>query len=880
MEKEKAAKAFQENMKSANREALLLLLAEKKKLLAEKLSEEEKIKEQLHNLEMKEQEAFVVASSDSSLEVDDPLQQEISSRASMVKALLENLTNHKETILKLTSSTPDEFDKLFTTASLESNQAGGAETWINTLISEAEKSCSQQETIILQLKSKELTLKALFAVSKLVMDGQYAGEPLAKEIDKLKELNVLKSIYAEAIETEKSKEKKILDIIKTAFKRDFGLVILAKILNVDVKNLTENLESLSGQLSTQEALVQKQITWHQTTISSNKLFNEHRSQLNNIKQATADIVLLGKSIEKHTQERKDEIKKAIATLMDALKLLKKDMTDLSAEIGILEKIEKLISGNQNLNELLNSDRKDLDNKCTEAENQFSTLIQELAELKKLIESSTNVDNYLPSITAISFLQETAGERIVKMKVARFNEEFNSIAEALESLPQSHFDSVLSLKQLLEKFNLQSESIISAFTTIGLLRNNLAKLSKKDENSCSVIPEVDSELQLTRTNLYDLLLQKTQAILEGYREELDLKTQHLKIIFDETRVNYEHHDLELKKLETYLSASRNSELSDLKVVLEKLQPASKESLNILEIVQNKIAELNKQYKSSVVVLEGQRARMVSRQELSEQFMQDLHNYETKRAEKYSFKDRFISNQDALKRKEFIKDLSEKLQQYANSGDSRSVLEYIAQERGNYSGLTLQSLLSRLVINIKVLDKKLPVAQDNYTTTEESETIYTKEQVLERLEQTEVTYPLLYKEFVNLYLKIERLERHGEKIGGQDGEVATNLAATLRGKVDRVVIQQSNKALSSGEYAAFHADFIENLHSQDDIMSKHRAFWKPFVVNMVAALLTVGVALGVHKLLTGRASFFGDTKRLQHIQELDVAVSKVADAAPAA
>lgn len=108
---------------------------------------------------------------------------------------------------------------------------------------------------------------------------------------------------------------------------------------------------------------------------------------------------------------------------------------------------------------------------------------------------------------------------------------------------------------------------------------------------------------------------------------------------------------------------------------------------------------------------------------------------------------------------------------------------------------------------------------------------------------------------LYSKIKVMEDYGkklEKADPQKGEIAINLARKLGWLVNSYEKKQI-------EEPKFKEEFNKLLHSQDHIMSKHRATWKPILVNIDIALtgvglLAIGIKLAHDKLSTGQATFF--------------------------
>ena len=58
---------------------------------------------------------------------------------------------------------------------------------------------------------------------------------------------------------------------------------------------------------------------------------------------------------------------------------------------------------------------------------------------------------------------------------------------------------------------------------------------------------------------------------------------------------------------------------------------------------------------------------------------------------------------MERGKFIDTLSKALENYANTGDSEPLFTCINEKKAQLGGFTLQSILNRLILNIKELDK---------------------------------------------------------------------------------------------------------------------------------------------------------------------------------
>ena len=96
-------------------------------------------------------------------------------------------------------------------------------------------------------------------------------------------------------------------------------------------------------------------------------------------------------------------------------------------------------------------------------------------------------------------------------------------------------------------------------------------------------------------------------------------------------------------------------------------------------------------------------------------------------------------------------------------------------------------------------------------------------------------------------------------------------------------QEGQAPSSESLSHFSDKFIARLHSADDVMNQQTS-WKTIVANVAAAVLTLGIALGVKlahsKITEGRAHlFFSQNTGEKTVAQLEESVKSMS-AAPGA
>jgi hypothetical protein len=118
--------------------------------------------------------------------------------------------------------------------------------------------------------------------------------------------------------------------------------------------------------------------------------------------------------------------------------------------------------------------------------------------------------------------------------------------------------------------------------------------------------------------------------------------------------------------------------------------------------------------------------------------------------------------------------------------------------------------------------------------------------------------------NLYFKIKFIEDYGETLSHIDpskGNNVVTLADNLEKKVDIFNKQVLAKEPTKQDIKQFQNEFKELLHSQDEIMSEHRALWKPIIANIAFSVLTAGIglfAIGIKAGINAYTSYQQDEK----------------------
>jgi TPR repeat protein len=136
-----------------------------------------------------------------------------------------------------------------------------------------------------------------------------------------------------------------------------------------------------------------------------------------------------------------------------------------------------------------------------------------------------------------------------------------------------------------------------------------------------------------------------------------------------------------------------------------------------------------------------------------------------------------------------------------------------------------------------------------------------------------------EIRGLYHVVNQMQRYGEEIGGNKGDLVKCHAEFLKLTLDSFLIKFIYKNPTLDEEKAFKLKFKELLHRQDKEMQSHRAAWKPIIANILIALTGIGLIAIIGKVAAHAASspkfsknkafFFAQTRTERLAEEIEKA-----------
>ena len=242
---------------------------------------------------------------------------------------------------------------------------------------------------------------------------------------------------------------------------------------------------------------------------------------------------------------------------------------------------------------------------------------------------------------------------------------------------------------------------------------------------------------------------------------------------------------------------------------------------------------------------------------------LVNYQNERAKKYAFKDAFTSA-DKKAREQSIADLQELFLTYETTGNNSELLAKINEYKTKFPGVGLSSVLNK--ITVKLMDAN--------TVHTPSENTLAPVDILNVYKKTHAGY---VEQITNLYDALAIMDKFAQTLANpNEREVITNLTNELQQDVNHFVNLHHDKLPTESAYLHFKAKFSARLHSEDSLMSKHEKLWKPIIKNILIALFTMGVLLGIQlaasKINTGTVRFFGvETEKQKMRSQVEAAAA---------
>lgn len=438
-------------------------------------------------------------------------------------------------------------------------------------------------------------------------------------------------------------------------------------------------------------------------------------------------------------------------------------------------------------------------------------------------------------------------------------------------PKNNSVTMVEITAFLTRLSEISESLVAQHTVIETVSQGLSRI--EDVEYRSKIEKIQASKNVLKRRITDC----GQWLMDTALEQLtqcELAAQ----IFKNT-AGAEHVKNQASNAVTLALTNKRLELlpddetfKRLALTIDRCAGASKtvakfEAIKLAR--KNTLAQLQSSEASNMRVLQ----RITERSNLVDNvLLPKLDAYLRARQSAYKIKDIFSST-DKTNRELLVHTLELQLKEYRNSGDSQPVLKTIKDNIANVPGFYLQALLQKVSIELIDFDQKIPLDYQN------ENTLLSRKQadVLARatLGAMQQTYPEYVRAIGDLYNQVLAMKQ----LEPDDEPCAVNfklLAARLKYDLDGFVAAHPFGLPGKHAYEQLRDNFTLRLHSEDDLHGMHPAVWKPFVLNVLIGLATLGIAIGLKalhsKISTGRCTlFFNETKRQQHIALLDEMMS---------
>ncbi len=443
------------------------------------------------------------------------------------------------------------------------------------------------------------------------------------------------------------------------------------------------------------------------------------------------------------------------------------------------------------------------------------------------------------------LQKNIGLKINLNTLQDKHADFSAGLETIEVKTASNTTDPKRLTEWLTQYNEYADMMIKHQKGISQIQNSLHEIGVNSLNDgIQKITDDFAKIQAKAETIGTNLLDQITAIIEHNNPKVfaDNKKQE----------SQESHDQNAQKIQV-IHQTLEKLPSDEELIKAQLTDSLKEKIgNLKQIKATALQQLQQSQAANQQLQERINARQTVVEDL---LLPQLTQYNAKLSSgihKISLqknKHTLYENIDAM------------LKSYMKSGNSEELLSYIKQNKRKFPDINSQALLCKIIAEVKDLDQQIP-ANYNLELPKHSATELHKQakDILEKKTN---------KQYVNAINHLQGLIDTMETGWPQ----TESLAKKLRANLDTFVTQFPEP--SPDNYEQFKEHFIARLHSEDDLMCKHRAAWKANLANFAIGVVTLGIALGIKLAISkhseGRFTlFFDKTKRQQKISAIEEVV----------
>lgn len=532
------------------------------------------------------------------------------------------------------------------------------------------------------------------------------------------------------------------------------------------------------------------------------------------------------------QQQKEEKEHSLTDINQEKTLLEQDSLALKTTLKLIGEIQAY---HQRIQEFTDTHEFSLEDASLyehliELQGQYKQLDVAIKALSGEIEQGTVSENY---IEILSNLGKAAHERLtsaIKLKIdfeplrvitSRYNDELTDIFSQVETAsPQL-------INTLIERYKKIHVDIAQQDTVLKQLKINVAKIEDElKPQRIKTLSDLQASMKASMIGTGNLLMDKLIAVFT------DLESNAQVFAKNELQERIENHNKSVQKLadteQSFTVLSMDYALDDTDLAFLSLK------LTTLKSLKETVAKQLKQSHAATSKLLG---RIEERRRVVEQFKkQDLED-----------------------------DLKTELDAYADSGDSAGVLKYLLKQSIQSSSIKRSSLLNTMTAELMDLDQKVPTNyQDEIQEIETDKVRLQRVQAIlnhYRVDSHKSSYP---QAIDDLYQLINKMANTWKQ--------TTPLTIKLTHTLSSFVLKHPEKLPTRDDFNQFKKHFTARLHSQDNLMSKHRSAWKGHLANFFIGLFTLGIALGIKAIYSsikeGKSTlFFTETKRKKYLSTID-------------
>jgi hypothetical protein len=630
--------------------------------------------------------------------------------------------------------------------------------------------------------------------------------------------------------------------------------LLTSAINKKIEKLEKNI---NGKKSDEKFLVNESYqtfiqfeidSWEKQVAEKAKLESEIAAQ---IPKKDPNVLI---QLKEEQQQKRNELQQAQneKTSLSNDKEIFKQITELVATIqGYQHRIQNLST------ESLSIYEPELYAKIVLLQEERPTVQKKIEQLTKNIEQLGKKEHYEENIILISKLLETTQHTLnttiqTVVDTTSLNDLILQDKANLDEFKQ-HLDlnkNFNQLEALLEQYNKIIQSINQQDKLIIQLEKHIPKINNKDINQNVKL------IKHTQKQLYKQAETISRSLIEILTTEL--KEVQVKARLFKDNEFQEHIQTHTKNSEEIANIMKR--LDDEFSVFKSNPAFTPKQIKKVTEIENTIRE---QLTESSVANQALIQRIEDRKEIVNNLLiPKINAYEDRRKNRYPHKS------DNTECSALLVQLQANLNTYIKTGESGDTLSTINLNKNRYSGYHFQALMCRIQVELLDLDKKIP--KDYYAKIPKkpsAQDLHTQAKAILDNQNTESPE---YVEAINkLFDLIDDMKNKWPDI--------SSLAEKLNQDIDEFISNHPDALPSEEAYTEFKAHFTARLHSEDEVLSKHRKPWKTNLANFAIGLVSLGIALGV-KLIYSKVHdnkyslFFNKTKKLEQTEKIEDIVEK--------